>query len=77
MTDINRLRWRCRRGLLELDLVLGRFLDRYYGELSPGDLAVFCELLRLPDTELWAEVSRTGLPTDDPRERVLSLLRQC
>ena len=32
--ELNRLRWQCRRGLLELDLVLERFLERYGERLS-------------------------------------------
>jgi len=42
-----RLRWRCRRGMLELDLVLARYLARY-----PEDESL-AELLALPDRELW------------------------
>jgi len=29
MGDFDRVRWRCRRGLLELDLILARFLERH------------------------------------------------
>ena len=50
MTDAiatNRLRWKCRRGLLELDLLLERYLRSH-----PGD-AELAELLDFPDTELW------------------------
>jgi antitoxin CptB len=46
-----RLRWKCRRGLLELDLVLERYLRRHPDD---GELA---ELLELPDNELWDIVS--------------------
>ena len=42
-----KLRWKCRRGLLELDLVLARYLDRH-----PGD-AELSSLLDLPDNDLW------------------------
>ena len=42
-----RLHWKCRRGLLELDLVLERYLRRH-----PGD-AELVELLDLPDNDLW------------------------
>ncbi len=48
-----RLRWRCRRGLLELDIVLGRFIEQHYPALSTEQQLVFDELLDLPDTELW------------------------
>lgn len=48
-----RLRWRCRRGMLELDLVLGRFLQHYCAKLTAQQLAEFDVLLDLPDQELW------------------------
>jgi len=49
MTRIERerLKWKCRRGLLELDIVLNRYLKA--GELAPG----LSELLDLPDNDLW------------------------
>ena len=42
-----RLKWRCRRGLLELDIVLARYLVRHPED---GELG---ELLELPDNDLW------------------------
>ena len=42
-----KLRWRCRRGLLELDIVLGRYLERHPDDDELG------ELLDLPDNDLW------------------------
>ncbi len=47
-----RLRWRARRGLLENDLVLTRFLDRHEVELSDDDVAGLDVLLDLSDNEL-------------------------
>jgi succinate dehydrogenase flavin-adding protein (antitoxin of CptAB toxin-antitoxin module) len=44
--ELNRLKWKCRRGLLELDLLLERYLMRNQPD---QDLA---ELLDLPDNEL-------------------------
>jgi antitoxin CptB len=48
-----RLKWKCRRGLLELDLVLERFMQRHARALSDGELARLCELLELADNDLW------------------------
>jgi succinate dehydrogenase flavin-adding protein (antitoxin of CptAB toxin-antitoxin module) len=56
-TELNRLRWRCRRGLLENDLVLARFLERHGATLDRERLTALDELLALPDPELWALVS--------------------
>ena len=50
--DLRRLRWRARRGLLENDLLLGRFLDRYGTTLDAAQKAALLKLLELPDTEL-------------------------
>ena len=42
----NRLRWRCRRGLLELDIVLQRYLEKHSSD------CLFSELLDFPDNDL-------------------------
>jgi succinate dehydrogenase flavin-adding protein (antitoxin of CptAB toxin-antitoxin module) len=52
MAEIDRIRWRCRRGLLELDLVLQGFLERSYDRLGPDERLVFMELLEQPDNDL-------------------------
>jgi antitoxin CptB len=54
--SLERVRWRCRRGLLELDIVLGRFIAQY-ANLEPRQQSVFDSLLDLPDTELWDMIS--------------------
>ena len=51
--DRHRLTWKCRRGLLELDLVFERFVPT----LKDEDLAAFSALLELPDNELWDVVA--------------------
>jgi succinate dehydrogenase flavin-adding protein (antitoxin of CptAB toxin-antitoxin module) len=47
--ELNRLQWKCRRGLLELDLVLQKFLATPVRE---ADVPALNELLDLPDNEL-------------------------
>ncbi|MGA7984547.1 MAG: succinate dehydrogenase assembly factor 2 [Burkholderiales bacterium] len=49
----DRLKWKCRRGLLELDLVLGRFVERNVSAMDEVELARLGELLELPDNDLW------------------------
>lgn len=51
-TEINKLRWRCRRGSLELDLILIRYLDSCYELASPSEQQAFLDLLALEDTDL-------------------------
>lgn len=52
MGELDRIRWNCRRGLLELDLVLAVFLERHLDNLNPGQLEVLKELLDYPDNDL-------------------------
>jgi succinate dehydrogenase flavin-adding protein (antitoxin of CptAB toxin-antitoxin module) len=49
----DRVKWKARRGLLELDLVFERFVPT----LKDEDLAAFSALLELPDNELWDVVA--------------------
>lgn len=53
MTDeeVRRLSWRCRRGLLELDIVLQRFSENHLVTLSAQELLAFDSLLDLQDNE--------------------------
>ena len=47
-----RLRWRARRGLLENDIVVTRYLDRHGQDLTADDVLALEALLDLPDNEL-------------------------
>lgn len=56
MTDLpegHRLRWLCRRGMLELDTWLGRFLDQRYSDLPPDQQVAFARLLGQDDMVLF------------------------
>lgn len=54
---LQRVRWRCRRGLLELDIVLGRFIEAYYAQLTESERQTFEEFLDMADNPLWDLVS--------------------
>ncbi|MCX5591370.1 succinate dehydrogenase assembly factor 2 [Alcaligenes endophyticus] len=47
-----RLRWRARRGLLENDLIITRFLDRFESELTEVEVSALTRLFVMDDTEL-------------------------
>jgi antitoxin CptB len=77
---LRRVRWRCRRGLLENDLVLQRFLARHGEHLTDADLGGLDRLLELTDPQLLDLIlERVPQPSsDDPGvHRVLALLRAC
>lgn len=73
--DHRRLRWRCRRGLLELDLILGNFLDCGYGQLTTGEQLVFDRLLSLPDPVLLAYFQGQEAPSSGFKEIVRKILQ--
>jgi len=65
----DRLKWKCRRGLLELDLVLERYLR---GHPEDPELA---EFLDLPDNDLWDIVSGRSERYDDRLSGIVARLR--
>jgi succinate dehydrogenase flavin-adding protein (antitoxin of CptAB toxin-antitoxin module) len=71
--EMHRLRWKCRRGLLELDLVLDRFLGR--GGPCGKDLDSLNSLLDLPDNDLWDIISGRSDAYDEGLKDVVARLR--
>ena len=49
----SRLRWRCRRGMLELDLILNHFLDHGYDGLDADQKSLLDQVLDYPDQLLF------------------------
>lgn len=50
--DRARLRWRARRGMLENDLIITRFLDAYETSLTEADVQALTKLFEMDDTKL-------------------------
>lgn len=63
-TEISRLRWQCRRGMLELDLFLQSFMDKAYEKLSPEQKQTFNLLLETPDQMLLDYLTGRVIPYD-------------
>lgn len=68
-----RLRWRCRRGMLENDIVLTRYLDAVAGEIGEQDLIALDRLLDMNDNELRELLTGRKVPDD---EKLQSMVRQ-
>jgi antitoxin CptB len=51
--QLNRLRWRCRRGMRELDQLLVRWLDAHAAAADAQALRSFADLLDAEDADLW------------------------
>ena len=66
------LRWRCRRGMRELDAALVAYLDNHYKEAAVDEKAAFCALLDMPDPDIMRLVagqpsaSKTTIPEPAP-----------
>lgn len=56
-SELRRLRWHCRRGMLENDLILSRFLERHGDTIDAQQLIALNILLDFPDNDLWELLS--------------------
>ena len=63
-TELSRLRWQCRRGMLELDLFLESFMDKAYMQLTDKQKQDFSNLLETPDQMLLDYLMGRVIPYD-------------
>lgn len=76
MKEFERISWRCRRGMLELDIVLGRFVQQHYANLNEAQQAAFDLLLGMPDQTLWDTINNPRCSSLQSEEcAVLELLK--
>ncbi|MBL0423208.1 succinate dehydrogenase assembly factor 2 [Ramlibacter sp. AW1] len=77
--ELSKLRWRCRRGLLENDLFIERFFQRHESSLTQRQADGLSRLMDLPDNDLLDLLLRRTEPQagldDAPVREVLALLR--
>ena len=77
MTDeqLGKLRWRCRRGMKELDLLTLGYLEQHYSAASAAEQQAFAELLELQDPVLMAYMVGRTTPTDTAAAQVVEVMR--
>lgn len=75
MNELPRLRWKCRRGMLELDLLLRDFLDSGYTRLDAPERAAFERLLDCPDAVLLEWLMGRIRPTDKDVVQLVDKIR--
>ena len=73
--ELARLRWRCRRGMRELDRILERFLETGYRELPAAEKRQFAEILEYPDPDLHAYLVGRAEPSDAGVARLVHSIR--
>jgi antitoxin CptB len=76
LSNIERLRWQCRRGMLELDVLLLAFLEQHYSDLSPSLQRLFIRLLGLPDPVIHAWCVGGEPPEDEEFLELVASIRQ-
>lgn len=74
-TELSRLRWRCRRGTLELDLLLERFLADSYPSLKIEERRIFDEILNATDPLIMNWISGRTVPARPEFMRIIQRLR--
>ena len=75
-TRLARLRWRARRGLLENDLVLERFLAARGPTLDEMEVASLDRLLDMTDNDLWDLIAGRTETDDETLKPMVDALRR-
>jgi len=75
MAEHDRIRWRCRRGLLELDLVLSRVIESRFDHLTSAQRGALTRLLDLPDNDLLDMVMGRAETSDPGCAEIVQFLR--
>ena len=73
--NLQRLRWRCRRGTRELDQLFSGWLDESYAQAAPNVQIAFSELLEQQDPDLWDWVMGHGQPERADWQQIIGEIR--
>lgn len=71
-----RLRWRCRRGMRELDVMLTRYLDRVWATASSAERDAFVQLVDLQDPELFGYLVGRTTPPEESQRALIACIRR-
>lgn len=72
-----RLVWKCRRGMLELDLVFQKFVEKKLDQLTESQFTAFDNLLAHNDPILYAWVMGHDEPQEKELAEIVSFIRNC
>jgi antitoxin CptB len=75
VSELARMRWKCRRGMLELDLLLRDFLNRGYADLDAAGQQLFDRILDYPDAVLLEWLMGRIRPTDKDVAQLVDKIR--
>ena len=74
--ELAHLRWRCRRGMRELDQLLGWYLEQRYPLGDDATKAAFSTLLDQQDPELWNWFTGRDAPGNETWRRIVDEIRR-
>ena len=75
MKTLERVRWRARRGMLELDIILERFIQMHYEQLNDVDKQAFEVLLDMPDNPLWDMIAGRQAVADSVQQALIEKIK--
>ncbi len=75
MSELSRLRWLCRRGMKELDVVMSTYLESYYADASDEQRRQFEALLEMQDPELYNLLLGRSSAPDPALDPMVEFLR--
>jgi len=73
--EAGRLRWRCRRGMRELDQLLGGYLAQSYPHADAPTQAAFASLLEQQDPEIWSWLTGGARASKPEWQRIVDAIR--
>ncbi|TBR37761.1 hypothetical protein CBF23_013790 [Marinomonas agarivorans] len=74
VTDFKRLKWHCRRGMLELDLLLEPFLEEEFEKLEAADKKRFYQLIQVEDQDMFLWFMQKEVPKDPDLARIVKII---
>jgi antitoxin CptB len=73
--ELPRLRWRCRRGMRELDQLLLRYVDRCWPTADDSERGIFLRLLDSEDDTLWRWFMGLAAPDEKDLDELVGRIR--
>lgn len=70
-----RVRWNCRRGMLELDVLLENFFDQHYQHLTSAEQQLFEKLLLCADQDIYGWLMGKQKPENKELENIVMRIR--
>jgi antitoxin CptB len=71
-----KIMWQCRRGMLELDLMLNRFVSDHLDNLTTRQITAFEQLLTYPDPDIYVWLMGSNVPFEQEFVDIVTVIRR-